>query len=158
MREQKLRDFFEGRASAAELARDVKGSTSISGIVSKVSIEDMAETFTVSSAMAVRLCDAVLNGELPADDLEAIGFALVASDRFEWDGDEDEVLADVIGDWSAPEINYPLTIDNVKKFRSWLTREEPYPSKPPLAAGDGEIISFTEKKASRSLLSRLKRR
>lgn len=125
MREQKLRDFFEGRASAAELARDVKDSTSTSGIFSKVSIEDMAEPFTVSSPMVVRLCDAVLNGELAAADLATIGFALVASDRFEWDGDEDEVLANVIGDWSAPEINYPLTIDNVKKFRGWLTREEP---------------------------------
>ena len=158
MREQKLCDFFEGRLSATELARDVKGSTSTSGIVSKVSIEDMAESFTVSSTMAVRLCDAVLNGELPAAELETIGFALLASDRFEWDGDEDEVLANVIGDWSAPEINYPLTIENVKKFRGWLTREEPYPAKPALADSDGNIISVTEKKVPRSLFSRLRRR
>ncbi len=158
MREQKLRGFFERTVTSAELARDVEGSISTSGIVSKVCIEDMAEPFKVSSAMAVRLCDAVLSGKLPATDLQTIGFALVASDKFEWDGDEDEVLADVISDWSAPEVNYPLTIDNVRKFRAWLTREEPYPAKPPLADVDGSIISMTEKKATRSLFNRLRRR
>jgi hypothetical protein len=153
MREQMLRDFFEGRTSAAELAGDVKGSTSTSGILSKVSVEDMSEQFPVSSTMAVRLCDAVLSGELPAANLQTIGFVLIASDRFEWDGDKDEVLASVISDWATPEINYPLTIENVRKFRSWLTREEPYPTKPPLSKADGNasghVISITEKKVRR---------
>ncbi len=158
MREQKLRDFFEGKASAAELARDVRGSTSTSGILSKVSIEDMAESFTVSSAMAMRLCDAVLSGDLPAADLRTIGFALRASDKFEWDGDEDDVLAEVISDWSAPEINYPLTTENVRRFRAWLAREEPYPARPPLADSGGNLISVTEKKRSRSLRDRIRRR
>ncbi|MGE5113965.1 MAG: hypothetical protein ACM3JB_24145 [Acidobacteriaceae bacterium] len=150
MREQKLRDFFEGKASATELARDVEGSTSTTGMFSKVSIEDMTEAFTVSSGMVVRLCDAVLSGDLPASDLRTIGFALQASDKFEWDGDEDEVLAEVISDWSAPEINYPLTADNVRKFRAWLAREEPYPVRPHLADHRGNVISVTEKKRSRS--------
>jgi len=158
MREQRLRDFFEGKAPAAELARDVEGSTNASGLLSKVSIEDMAEPFTVSSAMAIRLCDAVLSGELPAADLRTIGFVLQASDKFEWDGDEDEVLAEVISDWSAPEINYPLTTDNVRRFRAWLAREEPYPARPPLADSGGNIISVTEKNAPRSLWNRIWRR
>ncbi|MCA1592815.1 MAG: hypothetical protein LC754_09245 [Acidobacteria bacterium] len=151
MHEQTLRDFFDGAASAAELARDIEGSVSRSGIVSKVSIEDMTEVFTVSSAMAVRLCDAVLSGELPAADLQTIGFALLASDNFEWDGDTEEVLANVLSDWSAPEINYPLTTDYVRKFRRWLMREQPYPAKHPLATVEGgNIISVTEKKSRRS--------
>jgi hypothetical protein len=148
MRERVLREFFEDKASVAELARDVAGSISQkSPEISVVSIEDMDGEFTVTASMLVRLCDVVLSGELEPGALHSIGFALTASDTFCWDSDEDDVLAEVIADWSCPEVNYPLTIENVKCFRAWLTRSEPYPSKPPLRAG-GNIISVTEKKRS----------
>src|SRR3954470_21051938 len=150
MREQVLRQFFEGKATAAELARDIAGSTKkTSPIFSVISVEDMDEDFTVTADMAVALCDAVLKGDLPADALHTIGFALVASDRFQWDGDKDEVLADVVGDWSCPEINYPLTVENAQRFRSWLTRTEPYPAKPRKNRSRGNLVSVTEKKSAR---------
>jgi len=98
--------------------------------------------------MAVALCDAVLKGDLPADGLRTIGFALMASDRFHWDGDKDAVLPDVIGYWSCPEINYPLTVENVQRFRAWLTRTEPYPAKP-TQRRHGNLVSVTEKKSVR---------
>jgi len=137
MRERILRDFFEGTATAPELARDVAGSTKqTSEIVSVVSIVDMDGEFTVTSDLAIKLCDAVLRGEIPPGALETIGFALSASERFCWDGDLDEVLAEVIADWSCPEINYPLTLENVVRFRAWLMKTEPYPVKPPLTSSD----------------------
>lgn len=146
MRESVLRDFFEDKAAPAELARDVAGSISQkSQKQSVVSIEDMDEEFAVTAAMLVRLCDVVLQGELESDALYAIGFALMASDKFWWDADEDDVLANVIADWSCPEVNYPLTLENVRRFRAWLTRSEPYPQKPQLEKR-GDIISVTEKK------------
>ena len=65
MREQVLRDFFEGRSSAEGLERDIAGSIKQSGPKTTViSIEDMDTDFNVTSDMAVRLCDAVLCGEL----------------------------------------------------------------------------------------------
>jgi hypothetical protein len=149
MREGVLRDFFEHKATAAELAIDVAGAISQkTQAVSVVSIEDMEQEFTVSAAMLIRLCDAVLQGELQPDALHSIGFALSASDAFCWDADEDDVLANVIADWSCPEANYPLTVENVKRFRAWLTRSEPYPPKPPLRV-DGNMVWVTEKKPLR---------
>ena len=149
MRENVLRDFFENKATAAELAQDVAGAMSQkTEKISVVSIEDMDGEFTITSPMLVRLCDVVLGGELGPEALHSIGFALMASDAFCWDADEDSVLAEVIADWSCPEINYSLTIENVQRFRKWLTRSEPYPSKPPLRAG-ANIISATEKRSSR---------
>jgi hypothetical protein len=148
MRERVLCDFFEDKATIVELARDVAGSISQKGPkISVVSIENMDGEFTVTTPMLVRLCDAVLGGELEPEALHSVGFALMASDAFCWDGDEDDVLAEVIADWSCPEVNYRLTIENVKRFRAWLTRSEPYPSKPPLKGG-GNVISVTEKKQS----------
>jgi hypothetical protein len=146
MRERVLRDFFENKATAAELAQEVAGAISQkTEKMSVVSIEDMDEEFAVNAAMLVRLCDVVLQGDLEPDALHTIGFALMASDAFCWDADEDDVLANVIGDWSCPEVNYPLTLENVNHFLAWLTRSEPYPPKPPLKKG-GNIVSVTEKK------------
>jgi len=146
MRERLLRDFFEDKVTTAELAEDVAGSISQkTDRVSVVSIEDMGESFAVNAAMLVRLCDVVLQGDLEPDALHVIGFALMSSDAFCWDADEDEVLANIIGDWSCPEVNYPLTLENVKRFRGWLTRSEPYPPKPPLKNG-GNIVAVTEKR------------
>jgi hypothetical protein len=51
MREQVLRQFFQGKSSAAELAQDVDGSTKK---VSVTSVEDMDEDFTVTNNMALR--------------------------------------------------------------------------------------------------------
>jgi hypothetical protein len=158
MREQVLRDYFEGKVTATKLAKDVRGSMQNSGgITSLVSIEDMDHEFTITSGMAVRLCDDFLSGELSPNDLHTIGFALMASDKFDWDGDEDEVLAHVIADWSAPEVNYPLTSENVQKCQAWLTRTESLPPRPPLSAEGGKIISIVEKKSSQPLWKRFRR-
>jgi len=152
MREQVLRQFFEGKSSATELARDISGSTKQSTpTVSMTFVEDMDSDFRVTCEMGVALCEAVLSGDLPAESLRTIGFALEASDRFHWDGDEDEVLASVIADWSCPEINYPLTIENVARFRAWLMRIEPYPpkGKPASTKQSDRLISVHEKKRIR---------
>jgi len=111
-----------------------------------VAIEDMGTEFSVTRPMLVSLTDAVLAGALPPDALATIGFALEASDKFVWDGDSDELVASVIADWSCPEINYPLTLENVAKFRAWLTGGEPYPERPSTATKDGgRLVSVREK-------------
>jgi hypothetical protein len=148
MHEEVLRKFFEENATATELAQDVAGSTKqTSETVSVVSIVDMDSEFTVTSDLAIKLCDAVLRGEIPPDALEIIGFALSASERFCWDGDSDEVLAEVIADWSCPEVNYRLTLENVKRFRAWLMRTEPYPAKPSLTGSDPGTVFATKIKS-----------
>src|SRR5438132_7695475 len=117
VREEVLRRFFQGEATASELAKDVADSTKpLSDTASRVRIEDMDESFTVTRPMLISLCDAVVAGSLPPQELRTIGFALESSDKFEWDGDADELVADVIADWSCPEINYPLTVENGLDF------------------------------------------
>lgn len=129
MQEEVLRKFFEGQATAAELATDIAGSTKHypGGIVATHSIQDMDAEHQVTRQNLISLCDAVLAGALPAQALGDIGFALVASDHFVWDAEEDELLGDVIYDWSCPQVNYPLTTENVLKFRACLLSELTYP-------------------------------
>lgn len=146
MREIVLRDFFSGSIAASALASDVSGSKKQIGPSNwVVEIEDMESHFSITRQMLVSLCDAVLSQEFPVEELSTIGFTLAASDNFEWDGED--LVGDVIYDWSCPEVNYPLTLDNVKRFRNWLLESDPYPTKPAVEPlRDELLISRTEKK------------
>lgn len=148
MREIVLRNFFLGRATPLVLARDVLDSTKKVGPISfVVEIEGMEDEFLVTREMLVSLCDAVLSGQLATQELSTIGFALVASDSFIWDAED--VVGDVIHDWSCPEVNYPLTVDTVQRFKNWLLQLEPYPARPQPRppSKDERLISKTEKKS-----------
>jgi hypothetical protein len=149
LREETLKRFFLGEVAASDLAKDVAGSTKrFDSIASRVDIEDMETEFCVTRSMLSSLVDAVLHGSLPPDALETVGFTLMASDKFAWDGDADDVLANVIADWSCPDVNYPLNLENVAKFRAWLAGEEQYPVGPTEGATHGgRLISVKQKKS-----------
>ena len=128
MRETILRKFFEGFASDQQLARDVAGSLSRSGNQVTVRIQRMDSEFAVQARHLIRVCDAILSGNLDPTHLAAVGFALQASEAFTWDGstEDGERVAETASDWSAPEINFPLTVENVSAWKSYLmngTRE-----------------------------------
>jgi hypothetical protein len=123
VKERVLKEFFEGRASAEELAADLDGSIVRRGDdVVEHHIADMAEQFALTPGHLVALCDAVLAGTVEPAYLETIGFGLVASDRFGWDTETPSGarLAEVAYDWAAPEVNYPLTLHNVAQWRRYL--------------------------------------
>ena len=127
MHEAILRDFFIGATTAEALRRDLVGAVvQTSSDVFSQHITPATGKFAVTSEHLVRLCDAVLAGELPAQDLEAVGFCLVASDFFEWDSDkaDGERVAETVHDWASPEINYRLTGHTVTKFKERLVTGE----------------------------------
>jgi hypothetical protein len=123
MHEEILRRFFQGELDAPALAEDLIGSMVTSASITKHPIEEMSKSFQVRPEHLTLLCDAVLRGEIDPKRLQAIGFCIIASDNFEYDPDTSEVdlVDDIVSAWSVPEINYPLTKENVKKFRGWLT-------------------------------------
>ena len=123
MHESVLKDYFSGKADVAMLRADLDGSVVVSSpSLSSQHIVDMSSDFELLPEHLVKLCDSVLAGELEPVALETIGFCLISSDHFVWDGDVSpgDVIAETVHDWSAPEIKYPLTIDNVRKFRERL--------------------------------------
>ena len=128
MHEATLRDFLAGTVDADAVRRDLVGTVEQLGErVYRHHIASLAGEFDVTPLQLVRLCDAVLAGDLQPRDLETIGFCLVASDYFCWDSDtpDGSVVADTLHDWSSPEINYPLTEHSVRLFRErLLTRED----------------------------------
>jgi hypothetical protein len=118
MREEELRRYFMGEASVSQLAKDISGSViKVDAVQSEIRIADMQGSFSVQRDHLIRLCEAFLDRELTPETLNTIGFALQASDAFEW---EDEVISKVLSDWSAPEVNFELNAETLNMHRDLL--------------------------------------
>lgn len=118
MREEELRRYFAGRTTVEELDADLRGSViELGDRVSAVQIADMTDTFELTRQHLIMLCEAMIRNILEAEALSTIAFALLASDTFHW---EDEVVSEVLSDWSAPEINFALSLQTINMHREWL--------------------------------------
>jgi hypothetical protein len=129
-----LQHFFEGHATAEELAADTVGAfdrqTDSAGTVfSQLRAIPMAHEFPVTSQHIIKLVDTVLAEQLTLDALDSICFCLEASDSFTWDTDspDGERVAESLFWLGSPEVNYPLTDSVLKKVRHYLkTGEETF--------------------------------
>jgi hypothetical protein len=142
MNEAVLRDFFLEKATVEELAADMIGTVEQRSRDTRVvHVEDLPsdEEFTITAPMMVRLCDAVLAGDLSGSALEPIGFAVIASDHLDWN---DDLVGRVLYDWASPEINWELTPENVRMFRKWLAGEVKPPPETKAAADDFSGAKF----------------
>src|ERR1700722_1253919 len=146
MREEELRRYFMGEASVSQLAEDISGSVvKIDDLQSEILIADMQSSFSLQRDHVIRLCEVFLDRVLTPEALNTIGFALQASDAFEW---EDEVISEVLSDWAAPEVNFQLNAETLNMHRDWLLgiREPPVRnSVDPLSRIQGRLISVRTK-------------
>jgi hypothetical protein len=123
MHESILRDYFIGLIDERALIEDLQEMVvQTSSNVFTYQITDMDTEFEVTTQHLLKLCDAVLLGQLEANHLQKIGFCIIASDFFTWDSDSEPESpeAKTVHEWSSPEINFPLTIENIRKFRERL--------------------------------------
>ena len=134
MKEIVIRHFFEGHATAEELAADAVGAfdrhtDSAGAVFSRLHALPMTQDFPVTSQHLVQLVDAVTQGTLDLEALDAICFCLEASDHFTWDTDtlDGERVAEALFLLGTPEINYPLSPAILGKIRHYLlTGEETF--------------------------------
>ena len=75
-----------------------------------------------------RLCNDTIAGHLTTTDLNTIAFALIGSEYFTWDKDETttdgKIIDQTIYDWDNPDIGYPLTNENLKRWTKYLETGE----------------------------------
>jgi hypothetical protein len=135
-----------GEASVSQLAKDISGSVvKIDDMHTEIRIADMQGSFSLQRDHVISLCEAFLDRALTPEALTTIGFALQASDAFEW---EDEVISEVLSDWSAPEVNFALNAETLNMHRDWLLGYgEPPLRKPidPLHRMNARLISLRTK-------------
>jgi hypothetical protein len=128
LRETAIRDFLLGEHAPEQLNTEaLQAIHRLDDATCQVDIEDMSEPCIIDSVALTRFCDAVRTGRMTSEALRHIAFAIIASDQFDW---QDNLAGEVLHDWAAPEINYPLTAENMNRFSRWLLRQEAYPAKP----------------------------
>ncbi len=146
MREEELRRYFVGESSVSQLAKDINGSViKVDDLQSEIRIADMHGSFSLQREHVIKLCEAFLDRALTPEALTTIGFALQASDAFEW---EDEVISEVLSDWSAPEVNFELNAETLSMHHDWLlgSGEPPVRNKVhPVNRTQGRLISVRTK-------------
>ncbi|HTD40936.1 MAG TPA: hypothetical protein VK671_09975 [Mucilaginibacter sp.] len=123
MKDAVLRDYFENLISTDILYMDVEGSeVKTSYDVISVYIDQIKDgsEYIVTKDHLLKLCNDALSGNLKMSHLTTIAFALEFSDYFTWDSDEDDIVATVVFDWDNPEINFQITLDNLKLWKIYL--------------------------------------
>jgi len=127
MKEAVLKNFFLGNTSVEDLAEDCSESTERRSMDSRsVFVEDMTEEFHIKPPHLISVCDAFLKEKINEENIEVIGFALMASDAFTWDSktEEGNRIEETANCWASPEINYTINKTTMKKFAILLKTGE----------------------------------
>ncbi len=122
-----MRDFFLGRGTARELSRELERSVIPIGPDDWAHpVEPMSESSVVEPDHLARVCAAVVGGELRPEWLQSKGFCLLSSDAFDWDADSSPgaLVVGVLDQWSAPEINIPLTVQAAGRRQAQLSGQQ----------------------------------
>jgi hypothetical protein len=146
MREETIKRFFLGEVDGNALAKEASASViRPDKIASEIAIEDMDGDFTLTRHHLLLLCEEGISGRIGENSLNAIAFSLIASDHFSWE--EDDLIAEVLHDWSCPEFNYPLNAKTLEMNKDCLLGRSSPPDKlpPPPHAGQGKVISTRAK-------------
>jgi hypothetical protein len=132
LHESVIRDFLIGAIAAEELEAAVGSSAydSASNVIS-FEVQELNDCFLVNASHLCSLAKATAGGALTAETLSAVAFLIIASEQLYW---EDNVVGEVLYDWSSPEINLPLTSPNLDESIAWLTGTKPYVSRASPAA------------------------
>lgn len=129
MHELTLKQYFENEIPIEVLAADVKNTqrketydtTSVD--VNQIHDNDF---YQVKREHLLNLCDEAISGNLTLEDINSIALALAFSEYFVWDSqtEEGEVIETVVYDWDSPEINFPLTMENMLLWKHYLLTGE----------------------------------
>jgi len=71
----------------------------------------------ISRSDLIAKCDQYLNGEIEERDFENYAWNLITEENIDWD---DDVISDIIYQWDSPEINFPITKQNVRLWKHQL--------------------------------------
>lgn len=126
MKEKTLKYYLDNKVTVDILAADVKDSQKKTSYdVISIYVDQINEDgeYEITRNHLVKLLDDTIAGRLTATDLNTISFALIGSEYFTWDK-EDEILDDTIFDLDNPNIGFPLTIENLGRWRTYLQTGE----------------------------------
>jgi hypothetical protein len=81
----------------------------------------LQQEINISRLDLIAKCDQYLSGEIHETDFENYARILITDEHFDWD---DDVISDIIYQWESPEINFPITIQNIRLWKHQLETDE----------------------------------
>jgi hypothetical protein len=126
MKEKTLKDYLDNKVTVNILAADVMGSQKKTSYdVVSVYVEKFNDTgeYEITRNHLIKLLDDTIAGRLTTTDLNTISFALIGSDYFTWD-ERDVILVDTIYELDNPDIGFPLTVENLGRWKTYLQTGE----------------------------------
>lgn len=124
MKESILRDYFSGEIDGGSLQVFLSEIVGVNELNAESNLAcDLTSDFELRLDHLVMICDDFASEYFEASHVTAIAVFLLASDHFDWDSQTPTgaVIAELISDWSTPEIDYPITTENMNAIRSSLT-------------------------------------
>ncbi len=120
-----LAAYLENKISAEELSNDLEGTIEkMSHDNSRVHIKDSDSyvEFKVDKDHLCKILTDTLIENLSFDDLKAIAACFMFSNFFTWDSDTEtgKRISDIIFELDNPEINFPITHQNIKLWIDFL--------------------------------------
>jgi len=129
MKEQILKEYFDGNVSADTLAFDLQNSQ-LNNAHNTASVQLTSvtndEEYIITREHLIKLCIDTIAGMLTPIDLNEIAFGLISSDYFCWDNstNDGEIVAVTLFAWDNPDINFPITNENLRLWRKYLETGE----------------------------------
>jgi hypothetical protein len=128
IREETIKNYFEGVIPIASLIGELKNSVQQNGNEIAYDIENFKSNteFQIKKKHLLLLCQAYLNAKFEISDLTKFAFILRSSDYFVWNNSEGEgsIVNDLITNWENPEINGELTKEYIQYCAYYLETGE----------------------------------
>ncbi len=129
MKEAILKEYFDKTVSAEAVNQDVTGSQVKTGFdTSRLNVEviQSEEEFEITSKHLCQLVEDTISNKISTKNLATIAFALEGSDYFHWDNEtiDGEKVARVLFEWDNEEINFPISQQNLKLWKTYLQTGE----------------------------------
>ena len=117
MREEILKDYFEGKINITDLFDDVIGTkVKIGAKETSFYVTSMDDNFELNVNHIIKLLRDILKYKIEPQILETIALAIEASENMQYgEALKNDLMIKMLNEWAAPEINYELNIENVKE-------------------------------------------
>lgn len=122
MKEIVFKHYFEGKVSPESLPNALLKSVKHCRYYSfKSRQNNLEKTFILNNSMLAKLCEDCISERIDKSTAEHIAFTLLGSKRIKW---TDNRINFLVFDWASSEINFPLTIANLKKFKRLIESQK----------------------------------
>ena len=126
MHEEILKDYFEDKINITDLFNDAIGTKVRIGVKeTSFYVTPMEGSFGLNANHIIKLLRDILKHKIEPQFLETIALAIEASENIQYgeNNSKNDFMIKMLNEWSVPEINYELNLENISKCLQKLEKK-----------------------------------